>query len=151
MKDWNRHFYALDLRRKNHTYSEIGDALGVSGSRAAQIVSRAEREESRPKDDLHNLSTRIANVFRAEGFSTYDTAKLALINGDIHPSKTANYGKISHLTALRFFELYDFDIKKNKSNKLAKKKKRLEKLKADQKSLEGAIKNLEKEILAINL
>jgi hypothetical protein len=70
---------AYSLRQEGKTYREIGEVLGVSHGRAAQLVKRVERakawtESSHPRHWTGGLSVRTANGLWNNGCETVEDA-----------------------------------------------------------------------------
>lgn len=93
-----RYRQALNLRQGKKTFKEIGDAIGVSSSRAREIVLKAQRlvdiEPVSPLS-LDALSTRTANALRAENLDDREKVLAWITAEKPTPKKIPNIGGMS--------------------------------------------------------
>jgi hypothetical protein len=94
MKD--RYADALKLRKSGETYKSIGLKLGVSVSRARQIVSKAENITRRKKslEWTKGLDTKLANTLIGEGFKSKKEVREAILNKRIGLNPASTKGTV---------------------------------------------------------
>ena len=97
-----RELTAYNLRRCGHTYRSIGDALGVSLSRARDLTLKATRKLARERDALSDLPTRVGNCLKAGGYRTRAEVIQGIESGELSPRTLINYGRHSHEVVCRW-------------------------------------------------
>ena len=96
-----RKIKANQLRKEKLTYKAIGNALGVTATRARQMVYEFRASENTPPDELDGLSTRAKHTLKANGYTTREKIILGLACGKLSASnergfRIPNYGKLMH-------------------------------------------------------
>ena len=97
---------ALALRKEVKTFKAIGLALGISASRARELVNEAEwltRNGRVPPDWASDLDPRIFNALRSAGFTSQQSIVDGLKTGDLR--KIPGIGATSISILCEYFNL----------------------------------------------
>lgn len=92
-----RYQKAINLRDAGKTFSEIGEALEVSGGRARQIYYKAlrlERTNKLPEKWTHGLKSKTASALIASGYDSKQKVIKGLKSGAIGLVPGSSNGKI---------------------------------------------------------
>lgn len=95
---------ALDLKNSGSTFKEIAIALGVSPSRASQIVNHSKNVILRTEQSKHwifGLEKKTANALISAGYCSKNSVVDAILSGEIgtyHNSVKGKVPGISHKT-----------------------------------------------------
>ena len=81
------------LRVEGHKYREIGEVLGVTSSRAEQLVVAQQCLDASNDDGTHLLSARTQACLKKYVLDTKDKAKAAVMTGWLSPHGTDQAGK----------------------------------------------------------
>ena len=116
-----RYARAYRLRQDGLTYKAIGELLGVSASRACDLVRESEQKlrDDRPFAKVSSLKERTKNALRAAGYETKAEVLSAVKDGRLYPGCAGknrfwnDYGVASHKQVCEWLEL---DIDKQKPN-----------------------------------
>ena len=114
MSQNDRRKTANSLRKQGYTFKQIGETLGVTGSRAREIVNKEERLSKRPVSWMDGLSVRTRNGLSCEEkYKEKENVIRALKSGEISDNpkngarKIPNFGKKSLAELINHLELAD--------------------------------------------
>lgn len=91
----------IHLRKKEkRTFRYIGNALGISYTRAQQLYDKAlakiKEHEGNRDSILAGFSVRIKNCLKRQNLRDEESIIAAIKSGKLHPNFTRNYGWVSH-------------------------------------------------------
>lgn len=87
MKDLSRWFKTLQMRESGASYAEIGRTLGVSSSRAKQLVEKARKERS---STMLPLDARTQNCLKRYGIVFNSREELRELFVTLRESRTVS-------------------------------------------------------------
>ncbi len=96
----------IGLKDNGATFNEIGEVIGVCGTRAREIYHRGLRRKSASKRWDEEFTVRLANCLCNMGINSLDELRKAYDSGKIHPFKNKE-GKMRNFGWLTYLEVAD--------------------------------------------
>ena len=85
-----------ELRKQGLTYQVIGDTLKMSKQRVYQIIQAGKQRDLDRSKWTFGLSVRNAKLMEKLGITSNESARVAVLTGEIAPFKWANFGRKSY-------------------------------------------------------